>query len=217
MFQRHPSSSLNELYSIKNYQGQNPKVADILFVGKDPNWCIDIESSNIFHLVTEYLNDGVNFWYKYNIHHPFLNKDYAGDGKKYHQAVARINIPSHYSNKISFIELIGFSTTGMSSVNYKQFNEYLLSNENKSHLEELDYLLNDSNKTAFLYWGMIEQLKFINKHTGLFKKLSKIDKTNMIRTDLNKFENLYFHKHFSMGISRETLYKISVVINDKLK
>jgi diacylglycerol kinase family enzyme len=59
---------------------------------------------------------------------------------------------------------------------------------------------------------MIEQLKFINQHTGLFKKLANIDKGVLKRTDLNKIGNLYFHKHFSMGISAETLRKINAEI-----
>lgn len=217
MFQKHPSNSLLELYKIKNYQGANPIEASVLFVGKDPNWASDIDTSLIFDLVVEYLADGVLFWRKYGIHHPFLHSNYNGDGKKYHQAISRIKLSSEHADKISFVEIIGFPTTGMSSIDYKQFTEYLLSSENRNHLIELDRLLNDQNKISFLYWGLIEQLKFLNKNTGLFSQFSNIDKSLMTRTDLNKIGNLYFHKHFSMGISPSTLQKIAVEVSLFLK
>lgn len=214
-FQKHPSENLINLYKEKNFQGANPFDAKVLFVGRDPNWSIDIDESPIFNLVEEYLSDGVKFWKKYNIHHPFLHPKYDGEGKKYHKAISRLNLGSNLADKISFIEIIGFPTTGMSSTNYRQFNEYLLSTENRKQLIELDQLLNNSEKLIFLYWGLIDCLKFLNKKTGLFGKFVIIDKKEMVRTDLNKVGNIYFHKHFSMGISSETLKKISnEVINN---
>ena len=216
-FQKHPSQLLINLYKQKNFQGANPTDANILFVGKDPNWSSDIETSPIIDLVKEYLVDGVKFWKKHNIHHPFLHPKYDEEGKKYHNAIARLNFGSNFADKISFVEIIGFPTTGMSSTNPKQFNEYLISPDNKNHLIELDKLLNDSNKLIFLFWGLIEHLKFINKKTGLFAKLANIDKSKMIRTDLNKIGNIYIHKHFSMGISPETLLKISNEVKQNIK
>jgi|JI10StandDraft_1071094.scaffolds.fasta_scaffold248265_3 hypothetical protein len=209
IFQRHPSQKLNLLYKVKSYQGANPTFAKILFIGRDPNWDISIDESPIFDLINEYLNDGVQFWQKYNIHHPFLHPKYDGEGKKYHNAISRLNFENRLANYISFIEIIGFPTTGMSSTKNRLFNEYLLSDENLEHLIELDILLNDSDKLIFVYWGMLDLLKYLNRKTGLFAKFKEIDKKSMCRTDLNKFGNIYFHKHFSMGISPATLSKIS--------
>ena len=208
-FQKHPSHKLINFYKLKNFQGANPSDAKILFVGKDPNWSIDIEELSIFNLVEEYLANGVQFWKKYNIHHPFLHPKYTGDGKKYHNSISRLNLNKEYSDRISFIEIIGFHTTGMSSTNKKQYDDYVLSSENKLNLIEIDNYLNNSDKLIFLYWGLINYLKYLNKKTGLFKKFAHIDKKLMNRTDLNKIGNIYFHKHFSMGISPETLKKIS--------
>ena len=216
-FQKHPSQLLIDLYNQNNFQGANPTDAKILFVGKDPNWSYDIEASPIIDLVKEYLVDGVKFWKKYNIHHPFLHSKYNEEGKKYHKAIAKLNLESNFADKISFVEMIGFPTTGMSSTNPKQFNEYLISPNNKSHLVKLDKLFIDSDKLIFLFWGLIDYLKFINKKTGLFKKLANIDKSKMIRTDLNKLGNIYIHKHFSMGISPQTLLKISNEVKQNLK
>ena len=215
-FQKHPSKALINLYNKRNYQGANPIDAKVLFVGKDPNWAINIEELSIFDLVEEYLTDGVRFWKKYNIHHPFLHPKYNGEGKKYHKAISKLNLENKLADKISFIEIIGFPTTGMSSVNCKQFNEYLLSQENKNHLVELDKLLNNPEKLVFLFWGIINYLKYLNQKTGLFEKFANLDKQSMNRTDLNKVGNIYFHKHFSMGISPETLRKIAIEINKEL-
>ena len=209
IFQRHPSQKLNKLYKVKSYQGANPTLAKILFIGRDPNWQISIDESPIFDLVNEYLNDGAQFWQKYKIHHPFLHPKYNGEGKKYHNAISRLNFDSKLANHISFIEIIGFPTTGMSSTKNHLFKEYLISEENLKHLIELDILLNDPDKLIFVYWGMLDLLKYLHRKTGLFEKIKEIDKKNMSRTDLNKFGNIYFHKHFSMGISQSTLSKIS--------
>lgn len=215
-FKKHPSKSLIELYKLKNFQGANPASAKVLFVGKDPNWDVDIDTSPISNLVHDYLCDGVKFWEKHGIHHPFLHPEYDREGKKYHKAISKLNFKSNYADKISFVEIIGFPTTGMSSTNNKQFNKFLLSAENKAHLIELDKLLNDSSKMIFLFWGLINHLKFINKKTGLFKKFTEIDKTKLVRTDLNKIDYFYIHKHFSMGISPETLQKISIEVSQNL-
>lgn len=217
IFQKHPSKMLIIFYNEKSYQGAHPFEANVLFVGRDPNWAINIEELAIFNLVEEYLSDGISFWKKHSIHHPFLDPSYLGEGKKYHKAISRLNLCNSFADKISFIEIIGFPTTGMSSTNYKLFNEYLLSSENRNHLIELDKLFNETGKLIFLSWGLIDYLKFVNKKTGLFQKFNNVDKNSLIRTDLNKVGNIYFHKHFSMGISTSTLNKMSDEIKQNLK
>src|SRR5690606_30710559 len=141
IFQKHPSKSLNQLYSKKNYQGANPVDAKILFVGRDPNWASDVETKEMFNYVSEYLTDGISFWKKHDIHHPFLLPNYKGDGKRYHKIFSKLNVESSASSKISFVELIGFPTTGMAKSNKKIFLEYLTSETNKKHLIELDSFL----------------------------------------------------------------------------
>lgn len=217
IFQKHPSKMLISSYNEKSYQGAHPFEAKVLFVGRDPNWAVNIEELAIFNSVQEYLSDGISFWKKHNIHHPFLDQSYLGEGKKYHKAISRLNLSISFADKISFIEIIGFPTTGMSSTNYKLFNEYLLSSENRNHLIELDRLFNEKGILIFLSWGLIDYLKYVNKKTGLFQQFTDVDKTSMERTDLNKVGNIYFHKHFSMGISPSTLNKISDEIKRNVK
>jgi hypothetical protein len=208
-FQKHPSILLNELYRLKNYQGANPKDANILFVGRDPNWAIDVESKDYFKYINQYLKDGISFWKNHNIHHPFLLSDYKGNGKKYHKFFAKLNLDQSFSSKISFVELIGFPTTGMAKKNNKLFQEYLLSDENRKHLIELDKILLDKNKVVFIAWGLIEDFKYLNRKIGLFERLARIDKSIMNIEDLNHYENIYIQKHFSDSISNVTIEKMS--------
>lgn len=210
IFKKHPSKLLNELYSKRNYQGANPVDAKILFVGRDPNWAVDLESKEMFNYVSEYLTDGVTFWKTHNIHHPFLLPNYKGDGKRYHKIFSKLKVESDLASKISFVELIGFPTTGMAKTNNKIFLEYLTSKENRNHLIELDKLLNDLGKTIFIAWGLLEDFKFLNRKTGLFRKLAEINKNEMNISDLNQHENIYIHRHFSDSISNATLEKMEI-------
>lgn len=212
----HPSKKLNDLYKIKNHQGANPIDAKILFVGRDPNWHFNIEESPIYNQVEDYLSDGISYWKKHKIHHPFLTSQYTGDGRRYHKMFSKLEIDPANSQHISFIELIGFPTTGMSKKNNKKFKEHLLSEINQKHLVELDKLLNRKDKIAFVAWGLLDDFSFLNKKLGLFEKLSKIDKNELNINDLNKIDNIYIHKHFSDSISNLTIDKISSAVNSEL-
>lgn len=216
VFQKHPSKLLNELYAKKNHQGAHPKDAKVLFIGRDPNWAINVENMVVFKYIEEYLNDGIGFWNKYEIHHPFLLPDYKGDGKRYHKIFSKLKLNRTASSEISFLELIGFPTTGMAKSNNKFFINYLLSEENKNHLIELDYFLSNCNKTIFVAWGLIEDFKIIHARTGLFKKFAEIDKSKMLITELNQFENIFIHRHFSDAISNITIEKIESKLKEIL-
>ncbi len=207
IFQKHQSEELNKLYLKKNYQGANPNDAKILFVGRDPNWASDIETMRLFRYISEYLTDGVSFWNKYKIHHPFLLPNYKGDGKRYHKIFSKLNIESSFSNKISFVELIGFPTTGNAKSNNKLFLEYLTSDANRNHLIELDSFLNDTEKIIFIAWGLIDDLKYLNSKTGLFKKFVQMNKSKMSISELNKYENIFIHRHFQMQLVIQHLTK----------
>jgi hypothetical protein len=215
-FQKHPSTILNELYAVKSHQGAHPKDAQILFIGRDPNWAVDIEKMEIFGSISEYLTDGIDFWKKHKFHHPFMNDSYKGDGKRYHKIFSKLKLKSDAAPQISFIELIGFPTTGMAKSNNKSFLNYLLSEENKGHLAQLDIYLNDNKKTFFVAWGLIEDFKIIYNKTGLFKNIAEIDKSEMQKADLNQIGNIFIQPHFSDAISNLTLEKMENKINQIL-
>jgi hypothetical protein len=216
-FNIHPSLRLNELYETKNYQGANPENAKIIFVGRDPNWHCDIDKMPVFNQVEEYLKDGIGFWRKYDIHHPFLSLNYKGDGKRYHKMFSKTNIDSSLADKISFVELIGFPTTGMSKKNDKEFKKKLISESNQKHLIQLDKILDAKDKFIFIAWGLLEDFLFINKELGLFENLSNIDKNQLDINDLNQIENIFIHKHFSDSISNNTIAKISNEVSNCLR
>lgn len=208
-FQIHPGFQLNELYKKKAHQGANPEEATVLFVGRDPNWAIDIEEMPIFNFVKDYLTDGTGFWKTHNIHHPFLIPGYKGDGKRYHTIFSKLKVNSKYASQITFVELIGFPTTGMAKKNNKAFKSFLISESNRKHLIQLDSWLNSPDKAIFIAWGLMDDFKYIYEKTGLFHKFSKINKLEMDRNDVNRYQNIFIHRHFSDAISNDTIDKLA--------
>jgi hypothetical protein len=90
MYIPHPSFELNRRFRLRPYQGVEPSLATFLFVGLDANYSPDLEASPSFQSVLEYHEDGVAFWRRYGVHHPFLLPEYRGDGRRYHRTFAKI-------------------------------------------------------------------------------------------------------------------------------
>jgi hypothetical protein len=64
---------------------------------------------------------------------------------------------------------------------------------------------------------LIEDFKFLYRKTGLFIRFAELDKSEMSISDLNKFENIYIHRHFSDAISNATLEKMEIKLKQKLQ
>ena len=60
-------------------------------------------------------------------------------------------------------------------------------------------------------------IKYLNRETGLFRKLAEIDKSGMNISELNQHENIYIHRHFSDAISNATLEKMKTEIKRNIK
>lgn len=112
MYKRHPSSELNELFAHKPYQGVVPSQTTFLFVGLDANYDARISEKPIFADVLEYHDDGVAFWLRHHVHHPFLLPAYLGDGRFYHRSFARIGFRPEHAGLVSFAELLDVPTVG---------------------------------------------------------------------------------------------------------
>lgn len=112
MYAVHPSAELNSLFAHKPYQGVAPKHADVMFVGLDANYDAEIARKQIFAKVVEYHDDGVAFWRRYGVHHPFLLPEYKGDGRLYHRSFARIGLTPAHAARVSFVELLHVPTVG---------------------------------------------------------------------------------------------------------
>lgn len=215
VFGKHPSKKLNDLYSIKSYQGANPKDAKVIFVGRAPSWAADIEEADIFGYVAEYLTDGVAFCEKYAIHHPFLlrganrYKDLEGERRRYHKNFSKLNLDSSAASKISFVELVGFPTTGMAGSNVELFRKFLFSRDNKEHLIELDKVLSNPDKKIFIAWDLMDDFKLINKRRRkLFKKFAQLNKRSMYMRGLNKRGNIFVHQHFSDAVGKRIIVEM---------
>lgn len=86
------------MFRRRPFQGADPALAKFLFVGLDANYDAGIESSPAFSSIIEYHNDGVAFWRRHRVHHPFLLPGYSGDGGLYHRSFAKVGflrIPRH--------------------------------------------------------------------------------------------------------------------------
>lgn len=122
MYFQHPSPVLNELFQKRPYQGACPEKAKYLFLGLDANYDPEIENNGAFRHTVEYLEDGVAFWEKYGVHHPFLLPTYRGDGQFYHKSFSRIGLSKRHARDVSFIELIDKPTYGKSSLDVDDLN-----------------------------------------------------------------------------------------------
>jgi hypothetical protein len=143
MYQQHPSEKLKALFEKRPYQGVSPDMARFIFVGLDANFDPEIESSGVFPEVCSYLEDGVEFWRKQRIHHPFLLPSYRGDGSRYHKQFAKIGLDAQRAQEISFIELIDTPTMGRSNLKKEDLSRH--------HLERLEtWLKGGGKKYAFV-------------------------------------------------------------------
>jgi len=130
MIHRHECADLKRAFLVKPYQGASPESAKYLFVGLDANYNKDVADSEIFATLLEYLDDGVAFWKRTRVHHPFLLPKYTGDGKFYHRSFAKIGFLSEDANKVCFVELTDVPTFGQSKL--------ALSDLNPDHLQRLN-------------------------------------------------------------------------------
>src|SRR5262245_44968198 len=116
MYLAHPSERLNRAFAARPFQGAEPEKAAFLFVGLDANYSANVEASPIFATLLEYLEDGVAFWRKSGVHHPFLLEEYRGDGRKYHKTFADIGFTPANAADVSFVELLHVPTVGRSKL-----------------------------------------------------------------------------------------------------
>lgn len=116
MYEPHPSHELNTQFRHRPYQGANPSEATFLFVGLDANYDPELERSASFPNVLEYHQDGVAFWHRHGVHHPFLLPGYRGDGRRYHRTFASIGFKPKHAHLVSFAELLHIPTVGRSNL-----------------------------------------------------------------------------------------------------
>jgi hypothetical protein len=136
-FNIHPNSELQTLFRSQPWQGQDPGKAKILIVAHDANYAENVNITEI----SEYHRDGVGFWKRDGVHHPFL-RDYQGSGSLFHQTFAKIGPDSSFAEYISFVELLHYPTIG--SIGGKMV-EY-----DRSHFQWLEHMILQTSVTFVL-------------------------------------------------------------------
>ncbi|MDR4517326.1 MAG: hypothetical protein MRK00_08065 [Nitrosomonas sp.] len=189
MYYKHPSTTLNRLFSNRPYQGTDPMKAKYLFIGLDANYAEDIDQSGISQEMYEYLDDDVLFWEKYGVHHPFLLDNYKGDGKFYHRSFAKIGFTKTHAPEIAFIELLHLPTYGRSKL--------VPSDLDDQHLAWLNRVILEGDSK---YIFMPASVGNLMRRTGHFPWIAaKPDATDselkVWFTDENK--TVFWHYHFS--------------------
>lgn len=188
MYTQHPSVELQKLFKEKPYQGANPEKAKFIFMGLDANYAANIDNSSIYNKLLEYHSDGVAFWKKYNIHHPFLFENYSGDGKKYHKNFSKIGLHSAYAEDISFVELIDVPTVGRNLLTKADLNH--------SHLEWLSHLIESKQSKLIFISNSVLNLLLKTELSKHFSNLV-INKNPLSKISTYSDTTFYKHLHFS--------------------
>ena len=219
-FSIHPSKRLVELFNRKPYQGANPETASILILGNDANYSEEISSHPFFESILEYHEDGVSFWQKYGVHHPFLLSDYpfnkTAGGVPYHRKVSKLGFNPDFAVKVSFVELLDVPTIGNATQNMKTFYELL----NPDHLRWLESLIySDQYKFVLINRTLIKEVSKISRFHGVLTKLNS-DIQRSSQEILVDEDNLTLYKGYSFSASQcsnNYLENLSVLIKSKLE
>lgn len=171
MYSLHPSNELKTLFKGKPYQGQNPEIARYIFLGRDANYSEKISEHPFFECILDYHDNGVRFWQKHGVHHPFLLSSYPFDrvrgGVKYHSTFAKMDLGIEFAPTISFVELLNVPTIGVTGKDKQGIFDSLL---DKQHLEYLDSLMSgEEERIFFISPSVLSNIRRIWKRYGVFK------------------------------------------------
>lgn len=189
MYYLHPSTKLNELFAKRPFQGADPMKAKFVFIGLDANYDTSIETNGIFDELVEYLADGVNFWSKYGVHHPFLLPKYKGDGKLYHRNFSKIGFTKLNAPDVSFIEILHLPTYGRSDLKPEDLNQ--------DHLLFLNHMiLNGDAMYIFISPKVANLMSKTTIFTWLPKKPIEINSSLKLWYSCED-KKVFWHYHFS--------------------
>ncbi|MDD5053552.1 MAG: hypothetical protein PHO27_12525 [Sulfuricurvum sp.] len=217
LFNIHPSNEMVELFRKKPYQGQTPQNSKIIFLSSDANYTEQLSNSHFFNYILEYQNDGINFWKKYNCHHPFLLDKYpfnkTMDGVPFHRNFSKLGLTSNYAESISFVELLNIPTIGNKSENRKRFYE-LVDIDHLKYIEEL--ILNNKGTLFFISNGVLKEMQKFQKKYGVFKYLNLTSNPKeplLQKLNDNMIVEIY---HFSSSNIHDQISEIRVKVDNWL-
>jgi hypothetical protein len=211
---RHPSKELNWLFDELDFphQGQDPNTASILFIGLDANYSSDLFSAaGFFPYILEYQRDGICFWMKYKTHHPFLLEQYPlkrnTGGVPYHKNFAKMRLDSSFADKISFVELIPYPTTGRTeeSAFWKLFDT--------GHASKIDSLVCEGKRRLIiLSSSVMRKMKKASRRHGVFLWLPDSFKLGEMRS-INE-TTIFGAPHFSSAVTNEAIIHLGEHIRE---
>jgi hypothetical protein len=220
-FGQHDFDKLKKIFIEKPFQGQYPDKSKVLFVGQDANYPKDI-SNELFKYILEYHENGVCFWKKYGIHHPFLLPEFKKEvgGIAYHKKFTKLCLGPKYAEHISFVELTDIPTFGNTGKGGPGKFSALLTT---SHIIQLqNWILNSGDKLVFMPRTVMSvYLSKVYKKTELMKWLIDCDKKEGDGDEpIKLFDSdgviIYKYNHFSGAVSNKHIDKISIIIRDFL-
>jgi hypothetical protein len=187
MYQAHPNHELTRLFRDRPFQGAVPENAKFIFVGLDANYAGNLENTSSFQDVLDYHLDGVAFWQKHLVHHPFLLPSYRGDGRRYHINFSRIGFSPKNAAEVSFIELLHLPTVGRNKLD--------ASDLDYNHLQFVNSLATRGEpRHIFLSAGVIRLMH----STELFQWLPKAQQKQVLpKLTAIKETKIYQHLHLS--------------------
>jgi len=204
MYIPHPSFQLNEIFSKKPYQGVAPDHTAFLFIGLDANYQENIATEPIFSKILEYHKDGVAFWQKNGVHHPFLLSDYKGAGKRYHRSFSNIGFCPQHANLVSFVELLHVPTVGRNKLDVSDFE--------LSHLKMLNSAILDGQAKYIFISDNVHRLMLAS---GAFPWIANQPKESdgplgilFHRNDKTVFKHLHFSNYgiFAQRMTEEATF-----------
>lgn len=208
VFNKHPSEQLEKLFKSKPYQGQAPEKAKIIFLSSDANYSEEISTHSFFNRIIEYHEDGVKFWQKHQVHHPFLLNEYPfkknQGGVPFHKRFKSVGLTVEYAEKICFWELLDVPTIGNMSKDKNLFLDLI----NLEHLKKIDEIFeNDTGKLILVSKNVIELMHLLKKKYTVFDWLEpNINKVgDRVKLKSNQLLVIY---HFSASV--ETTYRQSL-------
>jgi hypothetical protein len=232
VFGQHGSPLLVNKYCEKEYQGQNPRDAKVIFIGRDANFAEDlakVQFAYIFNILLGYLDNGVAFWEnsddpqywrdntipRRRVHHPFLLPAYGQrDGYMYHHNFSRLGLDSGYAKFISFVEIVSVPTTGYPK---NDLNDKLksLTKDSKQHLANIESLiLSGGKKVVFISDTAIHALGDLDQLSDFYQKIyDKRREPSRGIPPLHSIGSVTIHKcyHFSDPKARTSEHKDKLV------
>lgn len=204
-FNKHPSKQLEKLFKSKPYQGQAPEKAKIIFFSSDANYSEEIATHQFFNRIIEYHEDGIKFWEKYQVHHPFLLEEYPfkknQGGVPFHKRFQSIGLTSEYAKEVCFWELLDIPTTGSMSKNKQLFLNLI----SADHLKKIDKVFqSDAGQLIFVSKNVIQLMHLLKKKYKIFDWLgpNMINVGDSLKIKSNQILVIY---HFSASV--ETTYR----------